>query len=526
MVNGRRKLAVTILACAALSTVSYSWLKKIGTPCLAPGYSLRRLILASMLIVAAFQPVTAMAQDDAIDTIPTMSAETEEEIAAPGQVIVQPVARDEEIEQRLITILQATEWFANPQVTVRDGVAFLNGQTARAEYRTWAGDLARNTQDVVAVVNRIGVIERVPWDFTPALTELGGIGRSTVQVLPLILFGIFVLMLAWLAMRYAKRLADRLLQQRIRNSFLRNLTTTALSVPVFLLGLYLILQISGLTRLAITVLGGTGIAGLIVGIGFRDIMENFLATVLISTRNPFAAGDRIEVAGYLGIVQQVNSRTTVLMSLDGNHIQIPNAIIYKSTIRNFTANPKQRLEFTLGVGYDDEITAVQQTIISILRNHPAVLTQPEPLALVDTLGAATVNLRVLFWVDTNQHADIKVKSSVIRLVKRALEENGFSMPDEAREVLFPKGVPVQIVEPTQSNNPKADERATRADANAQPHANRSSRNATTKPLPELHNESASLTTVAEGGLTSEDKQIKEQARTSRTPEEDANLLQE
>ncbi len=494
------------------------------------GYGLM-VTLAGIMLFAMVFPSPVVAQDGPTDSVPTTDTTTEEEITAPEQVVVQPVARDEEIANRLVTILQATEWFTNPQVTVRDGVVFLDGQTVREEYRTWAGDLARNTQDVVAVVNRIGVIQRVPWDFTPALTELSGIGRSTLQVLPLILFGIFVLVLAWFAMIYTRQLADHLLRQRIRNSFLRNLTTTSVSVPVFLLGLYLVLQISGLTRLAITVLGGTGIAGLIIGIGFRDIMENFLATVLISTRNPFAAGDRIEVAGHLGIVQQVNSRTTVLMSLDGNHIQIPNAIIYKSTIRNFTANPKQRLEFTIGVGYDAELTAVQQTIIGVLAAHSAVLAQPEPLALVDSLGAATVNLRVLFWVDTNHHADIKVKSSVIRLVKGALTEEGFSMPDEAREVIFPNGIPVQILQAGQATshqdeNHKDETRTAPFRMNQPPQAKPSAPRGTAPLWPKPDEESAPLATAAEGDLTSEDEQIKEQGRMSRTPEEDTNLLQE
>ena len=480
-------------------------------------------LLVSISLAIAIPMPTALAQNTGADDRPTTGTESEEAIAAPDQVDVQPVARDEEIAQRLLTILQATEWFSAPQVTVRDGVVFLDGQTGRTEYRTWAGDLARNTQAVAAVVNRIGVTERVPWDFSPAFTELSTIGRSTLQVLPLILFGLLVLVLAWFAMHFTRRLANRLLQRQIRNSFLRNLTTTLLSVPVFLIGLYLVLQISGLTRLAITVLGGTGIAGLIVGIGFRDIMENFLATVLISTRNPFAAGDRIEVAGHLGIVKQVNARTTVLMSMEGNHIQIPNAIIYKSTIRNFTANPKQRLEFKVGVGYSDELSAVQQTIIGALRNHPAILAQPEPLALVDNLGAATVNLRVLFWVDTSQHADIKVKSSVIRRVKTALEEQGFSMPDPAREVIFPYGVPVQMVEAPQPANDKAAAPRPSVGGNgtSQPKGSKGSR----PPAPPPSQPSAPLTTAAEGDLTSEDEAIKAQSRTSSTPEEDTNLLQ-
>lgn len=457
----------------------------------------------ALLLNLVFTPTSAFAQDTGVDLLNETAEDT---IEAPEQVDIEPTARDEEIAERLVTILQATEWFRNPRVSVRDGVVFLDGEAETEEYRTWAGNLARNTQDVVAVVNRLEIIPRSPWDFTPAFTELRRIGRETLQILPLLLFGLLILFLAWLAMRYTAQLAERLLRQRVQNRFLRNLATTMLSIPVFLLGLYLVLQVSGLTRLAITVLGGTGIAGLIVGIGFRDIMENFLATVLISTRNPFKSGDRIEVAGHLGIVQQVNSRTTVLMSLDGNYIQIPNAVIYKSTIRNYTANPKQRLDFGVGIGYDDDLIAAQQTIIDTLNGHPTILTTPEPLALVDSLGAATVNLRIYFWVDTNLHEIIKVKSSVIRLVKRALDDGGFSMPDEAREVIFPQGVPVQGLRIEHAHDT---------------HSSYAEETEQQKP----QTAAEPLATQAEGGLSSEDAQIKEQARVTRNPEENTNLLQ-
>ncbi len=71
-------------------------------------------------------------------------------------------------------------------------------------------------------------------------------------------------------------------------------------MPVALLGLYLVLKVSGMTRLAMTVLGGTGLVGLVIGFAFRDIAENFLASILLSVQNPFRYGDLIEVAGYLG----------------------------------------------------------------------------------------------------------------------------------------------------------------------------------------------------------------------------------
>lgn len=136
--------------------------------------------------------------------------------------------------------------------------------------------------------------------------------------------------------------------------------------------------------------------------------------------------------------------------------------------------------------------------MKVLADHPAVLNEPEPLVLVENLGASTVNLRVYFWLDGGLHSWLKVKSSVIRLVKRAFQDAGISMPDEAREVTFPHGVPVRMIEAEGIEKPAALGLA--------------------KPTAEPE----TVATKGEAGLQSEAGEIKEQARNSWTPGE--NLL--
>jgi len=80
-----------------------------------------------------------------------------------------------------------------------------------------------------------------------------------------------------------------------------------------------------MTQVALTLAGGTGLLGLALGIAFREITENFLASIYLSIQKPFEVGDLVEVTGLLGYVQRVTARTTILMTLDGNHVQIPNA---------------------------------------------------------------------------------------------------------------------------------------------------------------------------------------------------------
>ncbi len=311
------------------------------------------------------------------------------------------------------------------------------------------------------------------------------------------------LFFVWLLAKLLIRSLGSMLGHRL-NPLLQEVAVRLINILFFLLGFYLALQIAGLSNLSATILGGTGIAGLIAGIAFRDLLENYLASILISIRNPFRLGDLVEISGHLGVVERVTTRGTVLMNQDGNHVQITNAIVYKGIIRNYTANPNRRETFEVGIGYDSSTSAAQEIALQVISNHPAVLSEPEPLVLVDRLGAATVNLKIYFWYDGSCYNGLKVKSSLIRLVKRGYAEKGISMPDEAREIVFPEGVPINMPDSAAKNQPYKI-----AETNLPPVA-----------------DSEAISTDAEGSLETEESQLREQARTSRPPEAGESLLRE
>lgn len=433
------------------------------------------------------------------------AAEKEDLAVAPAKVDVKPVALDEEILKRLQNVLDATGWFIDPRVEVREGVVFLNGRAETDELKKWAGDLARNTQDVVAVANRMEVLEPSMWDFSPAWRGLLVLWRDFVRSLPFFVFGLFILMLSAAAGVMATRGAGTFLRQKVRANLLRNVMARGLGVFVFLCGIYIILRVSGLTQLALTVVGGTGLIGLAVGIAFRDITENFLASIFLSVQRPFETGDLVEITDVTGYVQQLNVRTTILMTLDGNVVQIPNASVYKNNLRNFTTNANRREDFVVGIGYDDSINEAQEIARKVLVDHPAVLNDPEPSVLADSLGRSTVNLRVYFWLNGREHSWLKVRSSVFRLVKLAFQEHGISMPDEARELVFPQGIPVTLLDAKQ---------AITRDAMPEKRLPPESR----------HDELAAVSTKAEAGLYSEAGVIEEQARQAQPLKGDENLL--
>ena len=243
-------------------------------------------------------------------------------------------------------------------------------------------------------------------------------------------------------------------------------------------------------------------AGIIVGFAFRDIAENFLASLLLSVRRPFLINDFIEVDGRRGLVRQMNTRSTILMTPEGNHVQIPNATIFKSTIVNMTANRNVRALIQVGVGYEHSVSQAQDVVRRVLRDHPAVLDDPEPMVLVDSLGSSSITLRAYYWFDFSKYSEFKLRSALLRQSVAALGAVGISSPDDAREIIFPQGVPIlQGSDAQHAMKPAEPRKAEQA-------------------LPD----DTAAETADEGGLGSETDSLLDQAEQSREPEEGDNLL--
>lgn len=422
---------------------------------------------------------------------------TENKIA---KVDIKPQARDEQISERITNILRATQWYENPKAQVENGIVFLGGETKTSEHKAWAEALAQNTQDVVAVVNKIKITGEASWYFQQIIGELQSLWERMVRGLPFFVFAFIVLGLAWLVARGLVSYMRKLLNARKMHPLLAEVAARGLGLLCLLLGLYFVLKVLGLSTIALTVLGGTGLIGIILGIAFRDITENLLASIFLSVQKPFQNDDLIEIEGVIGYVQALTIRATILISLDGHQVQIPNASVYKSNIHNFTSNPNRREDFIIGIGYEDSISHAQEVAFRVLENHPAVLADPAPWVLVDNLATACVNLRIYFWLDSREYHWRKVKSSVIRLIKRAFQDEGISMPGNEVNLHFPENLSIERLEKQADKEPA------------------------TKKKTKSPQESTSIATDAEGRLSSEKEELQENLRRSRPVSKGDNLL--
>lgn len=437
-------------------------------------------ILLGMIVLLY---LSGFAQDGAVtaQTSPTPTAP----LASPAADPASPNAADQDAAERIERILTATGWFTDPAVTMDDGVVYLTGTVAEDEHKAWASDLAMKTPGVIAVVNKMDLVRMSALNFRPAVENLRNIASNWLRALPMMLFSLIVLVVTFLLSKLAVTRVQKWIDTRHPNPSLSRVAGYAIGTVVFLAGLYVILQISGLTNVAFTVLGGTGLVGLVVGIAFKDITENFLASIFLSLQNPFRTGDLVDIDGSLGYVQALTTRVTVLSTFDGNQLQLPNAAVYKSNILNYTSSPLLRQNFAIMLGFDAPMAKAQEVASRVLKAHPAVLKDPEPLALIDGPEAASVSLSVYFWIDITQHSMQKVKSALIIQLVKALTDAGIRLPDPAREVIFPEGMPANASPTDAALNPtsqdvtpesedltsEASDIQTHAEHGWQPHAN-------------------------------------------------------
>jgi small-conductance mechanosensitive channel len=213
------------------------------------------------------------------------------------------------------------------------------------------------------------------------------------------------------------------------NGFIDDILRASLRLLFAVLGVVLALDILGAAALLGTLLGAAGIVGLAVGFAVRDTVENFIASVMLSLRQPFGPGDLVLIDGDLGNVARLTSRATILLDPDGNHLRIPNATVFKSKIVNYTRNAQRRFGFVLGIDPADDLAEAQRIGLGVLRGLPFVLGDPAPMAWVEEAGESTVSVQFFGWIDQREAAWPVARGEALRLVMRALDDAGIGLPE-------------------------------------------------------------------------------------------------
>ena len=335
---------------------------------------------------------------------------------------------DELIKTRLENIFSAVESLSKIKVEVKEGVTTLTGTAANATAASEAKQLASRLEGVIYVNDQMEEDVQVQTRLKPTWDKVRELGQTSLRKLPLIAIALVTIALFTLAGRLVAR-ALSLTRRFGLNELSANLIKRTTRLVFIGLGIFTALEILDATAIAGALLGIAGVAGLALGFAFQNIVENYLAGILLSLRNPFTSGDAIEIDGLSGKVIRLTSRDTVMMSYDGNHIRVPNSAIMTSALTNFSRNPLRRFDFAVGVSTELNLIEVRKKGLETFANLDSVLADPAPLILIEDLGDSTVNLRFSGWVDQRKNDFSKTKSEAIRLIKVAFDTAGFEMPE-------------------------------------------------------------------------------------------------
>ncbi len=358
---------------------------------------------------------------------PAAGATADSGPAVEGPHASAPVAPDDRaIQQRLSGIFSNVEGLRDVKVDVRSGVVTLRGESPSERLAEKAEGLAQTTSGVVFVENRIrptlGVGERV----RPTWERLKERGADFIRNLPVLGIAAATLLLFGLLARFIRIVEAPF--RFIDSRMLRDIVRRLLSTVVVVAGILVALELLELTALVGAVFGAAGVAGIVLGFAFREIMENYLASILLSLRRPFSTGDHVVIAAHEGKVIRLTSRDTILMTLEGNHLRLPNSMVFKAEILNFSRNPLRRFDFSVGLGVDEDISSAIALGRDTLFATPGVVPDPPPFARVEELGDSSVALRFFCWVDQRSADWFKVRSEAIRRAKVALDAAGIDMP--------------------------------------------------------------------------------------------------
>lgn len=337
-------------------------------------------------------------------------------------------ASDESLRQSLTQIFGAMERFQGIEPRVAYGVVTLRGEVPSTGAAEAAAAIAEQLDGVVYVDNQLSSPAEVSARLMPLRERLERWGRAIVYGTPLLLIALMMFAAIWLVGRFISN-RDLLYRKLVKRPLLRDITRRITRIVFFVIGAVIALEALDATTLVGTVLGAAGVLGLVIGFAFRDIAENYLASVLLAARRPFALGDTVIIGDYCGKIVRLTMRETVMMTFAGNHVSMPNAQVFKSVVENLTRNPRRRLDFVVGAAVDSDLQLAQALGAETLLGTPGVIADPEPFALIEELGDSNVAIRFHAWVDQNRADYIKVRSEAIRQVKSALEDAGIELPE-------------------------------------------------------------------------------------------------
>jgi small-conductance mechanosensitive channel len=273
---------------------------------------------------------------------------------------------------------------------------------------------------------------------------LPGISLTLVQIFLLValLLGVF-----WISARTKSFLFNRFLVNSGLDRSLQYAISQIVSNIVLVVGVFIVLDNAGIHLATLAVFAGA--VGVGIGFGLQNIASNFISGLVILAERPITIGDRVEVAGITGQVQQIRARSTVILTNDNITMIVPNTKFIDSPVTNWTyGDPRVRFRVPVGVAYGSDLEKARTALLEVARENPQVLDEPSPTVFLEAFGGSSINLELVVWSKEMSYRPRRFRSDLNFAIARKLREAGVEIPSPQRDISFREGfVRVELTAP-------------------------------------------------------------------------------
>ncbi len=266
--------------------------------------------------------------------------------------------------------------------------------------------------------------------------------EGLIESLPNVIAAVLVLLAFWGLARLVRKVVARIARRVADQPEINRLIASAAYLGTLALGLVLALGVLNLDKTVTSLLAGAGIIGLALGFAFQDIAENFIAGIILNLRNQFTEGDIVESGDFMGVIQRVQLRATVMRTFTGQRVLIPNAQVFKNPLINYTQTRTRRVDLAVGVAYSDDLEKARRVAIEAVQGVEGRDESREVELFYQEFGGSSINFQIRFWIPftTRQTDYLAARSEAIIRIKKAFDDSDITIPFPIRTLDFAGGV--------------------------------------------------------------------------------------
>ena len=279
--------------------------------------------------------------------------------------------------------------------------------------------------------------------------------NELIKMLPNILLAAIVLVLGFFLAKSIKKFSSKIIKRFSDNTTLNGLFSSIIYIFFIGITLFIALTILKLNKAVVSILAGAGVIGLALAFAFQDIAANFISGVFISFRKPLHIGDIVKLKNYMGKVEEINLRDTVIRTFQGQMVIIPNKEVFQNPIENYSLLGKRRFDLTLRVSFGDDLEKVKKVTLDALIGMKGVSSPDDVTFFYNEIAESSINFSLRIWIEASEQPEfLGAGSEAIMRIKKAYQENDITIPFPVRTLDFSSkgGVSLDQIQLKTTNN--------------------------------------------------------------------------